>query len=80
MTDRRPDAGRPRRVERRPPPEPSLGAAREAATRRARGGRDTADRLRRSLSSPGAARQAFLLREVLGPPVSLRTGPHDRPD
>jgi hypothetical protein len=35
--------------------------------------------LHRALSSPGAARQAFLLREVLGPPVSLRPGPLDRP-
>jgi hypothetical protein len=35
--------------------------------------------LRRALSSPRAIRQAILLREVLGPPVSLRTDIHDRP-
>lgn len=35
-------------------------------------------RLRRALASPGAARHAYLLREVLGPPVSLRTDTHDR--
>lgn len=36
--------------------------------------------LRRALSSPGAARQAFLLREVLGPPVALRDdNSSDRP-
>jgi hypothetical protein len=35
--------------------------------------------LRRALSSPGAARQGILVREVLGPPVSLRTDAHDRP-
>ncbi|MEX2626765.1 MAG: hypothetical protein WD225_07755 [Ilumatobacteraceae bacterium] len=36
-------------------------------------------RLRRALSSPRATQQAFLLREVLGPPVSLREGRDDRP-
>jgi hypothetical protein len=35
--------------------------------------------LRRALASPGAARQGFLLREVLGPPVSLRTDRDDHP-
>lgn len=35
--------------------------------------------LRRALSSPHAIRQAILLREVLGPPVSMRTDTHDRP-
>jgi hypothetical protein len=35
--------------------------------------------LRRALASPSAARQGFLLREVLGPPVSLRTETTDRP-
>jgi hypothetical protein len=46
------------------------------------GGRGPSSRqlLRRALSSPGAARQAFLLREVLGPPVALRTDAADRPN
>jgi hypothetical protein len=35
--------------------------------------------LRQVLSSPSTARQGVLLREVLGPPVSLRTDAHDRP-
>ena len=35
--------------------------------------------LRRTLSSPRSARQGFLLREALGPPVSLRADSHDRP-
>ena len=47
--------------------------------RAARRGPSNRELLRRALESPAAARQAFLLREVLGPPVSLRTAPHDRP-
>lgn len=41
----------------------------------------TSDRqlLQQALSNPRAARQAFLLREVLGPPVSLRSDTADRP-
>lgn len=35
--------------------------------------------LKRALATPGAARQAFLLREVLGPPVALRADEGDRP-
>lgn len=41
----------------------------------------TGDRqlLRQALSNPRAIRQAFLLREVLGPPVSLLSRTGDRP-
>ncbi|TVR27242.1 MAG: hypothetical protein EA389_03605 [Ilumatobacter sp.] len=48
-----------------PPPRPRRESSRSA--------------LRRALASPGAARNAFVLREVLGPPVSLRTDIEDRP-
>jgi hypothetical protein len=37
------------------------------------------DELRRAIASPGALRQAFLLREVLGPPVASRDASVDRP-
>jgi len=47
--------------------------------RPARRGPSSRELLRRALSSPGAARQGFVLREVLGPPVSLRTDVHDHP-
>jgi len=46
--------------------------------RPARRGPSNRELLRRALSSPGAARQGFVLREVLGPPVSLRSDAHDR--
>ncbi len=36
------------------------------------------ERLVKALSTPGAVRQAFLLSEVLGPPVALRTDTDDR--
>jgi hypothetical protein len=45
----------------------------------ARRGPSSGQLLRRALASPNAARQGFLLREVLGPPVSLRTEHTDRP-
>ena len=32
----------------------------------------TRDQLKRALADPAAARQAMILREVLGPPVALR--------
>ena len=47
--------------------------------RPARSSPSSRELLRRALLSPGAVRQAILLREVLGPPVSLRYDPHDRP-
>jgi len=50
-----------------------------SGVRSGRRGPSSRQLLRRALSSPGAARQAFLLREVLGPPVSLRTDADDRP-
>ena len=45
----------------------------------ARRGPSSRELLRQGLSTPAAVRQAFLLREVLGPPVSLRTDARDRP-
>ncbi|MGF1599308.1 MAG: hypothetical protein ACFCVK_20740 [Acidimicrobiales bacterium] len=53
------------------------GAAPGARSRRR--GQSSRQLLRQALSSPAAARQAFLLREVLGSPVSLRTDAGDRP-
>ena len=47
-------------------------AARRAAEPEQRTVPSATHRLRRSLNSPRALRQAILLREVLGPPVSLR--------
>ena len=49
--------------EQRPARQPRAAPARRAAARTL---------LRRGLASPDALRQAFLLHEVLGPPVSLR--------
>lgn len=61
------------RVERRPArPRPGDRPVRTSPNARAL--------LRRALASPSAVRQAILLREVLGPPVSLRPDHHDRPD
>jgi len=35
--------------------------------------------LRGILRTPGATREAFLLHEVFGPPISVRSCPFDRP-
>lgn len=62
-----------------PPPAPERPQRPESPHRRQPTGPSSRDRLREALASPGAARQAFLLREVLGPPVALRTDRDDRP-
>ncbi len=57
------------RRERRPEPVPSAQRTR---------GRRKREQLLGALSSPGALRRAFLLREALAPPVSLRGQRLDR--
>lgn len=57
------------RRDRRPEPPPPVRAA---SARRKR------EQLLGALSSPGALRRAFLLREALAPPVSLRGQKLDR--
>ncbi|HEX6238561.1 MAG TPA: hypothetical protein VFZ68_15275 [Acidimicrobiales bacterium] len=65
------DAGRPESPEgaRRPRPAPPARPPRPG----------TRTQLRRALATPGSVRLAFLVREVLGPPVSLRGRVPDRP-
>jgi hypothetical protein len=53
-----------------PAPRPPVVAVRRGPSSR--------DLLLKALSSPAAARQAFVLREVLGPPVALRTNIDER--
>lgn len=50
-----------------------------AMPERPRTGSSDRERLLRILVSPEARRQAYLLREVLGPPVALRGRTADRP-
>lgn len=65
------DAGRP---------EGPAGAPRRAPAPLARPPRPrTRDQLRRALATPGSVRLAFLVHEVIGPPVSLRRPERDRP-
>jgi hypothetical protein len=71
------------RPQRRPAPAPAPAPPEcrgRPGDRTARRGPSNRELLRRALSSPEAARQAFLLKEVLGPPVSMRTGTDDRPN
>lgn len=57
-----------------PPPAPAIGesfsVAAPAAARRKR-----SEPLTRQLARPSSVRQAVLLREILGPPKALQTGP-----
>jgi hypothetical protein len=49
-----------------------------ASRRSSKNGRSDREFLRSALAEPGVARQSFLLIEVLGPPVSLRSNSVDR--